>query len=146
MSGFLQIGEVATQTGLSIDAVRFYEREGLLRTAVRSNGGFRLFSKPDVDHLAFIRNAQALGFSLQEIRELISLKGTPHPDCQQVEHLLESKIAVVREKIASLRKLERELQRAMANCESNLRSASRGQAEDCPVLSDIPQRKRKKRR
>jgi DNA-binding transcriptional MerR regulator len=144
MSGFLQIGEVATQTGLSIDAIRFYEREGLLRTAVRSNGGFRLFSKPDVDDLAFIRNAQELGFSLQEIRELIGLKHTPHPDCQEVEHLLEKKIVLVREKIASLRKLERELQRAMANCESNLRNASHGQAEDCPVLSDISQPKKRR--
>lgn len=146
MNGLLQIGEVATQTGLSIDAIRFYEREGLLRMAARSNGGFRLFSKSDVDELSFIHRAQELGFSLQEIRELIGLKNAAHPDCQQVEQLLEHKIILVREKIASLRKLERELQRAMANCESNLRNASHGQVEDCPVLNDISQSKRKKKK
>lgn len=145
LNGLLQIGEVATQTGLTVDAIRFYEREGLLRTAARSNGGFRLFSKPDVDDLAFILNAQELGFSLQEIRELISLKNTVHPDCLQVEQLLEHKIIVVREKISALRKLERDLQRARANCKSNLRNASAGQVEDCPVLSDISKPARKKK-
>src|SRR5579884_1950409 len=141
MNGLFQIGDVAAQTGLTVDAVRFYERERLLRTAARSSGGFRLFSKSDVEDVAFIRNAQELGFSLQEIRELISLKQTLHPDCKQVEQLLKHKIATVRGKIASLRKLERELQRAMANCESNLRRASDGEADDCPVLMDISHEK-----
>jgi len=145
MNGLFQIGDVAAQTGLTVDAVRFYERERLLRTAARSSGGFRLFSKSDVEDLAFIRNAQELGFSLQEIRELISLKQTLHPDCKQVEQLLKHKIATVRGKIASLRKLERELQRAMANCESNLRRASDGEADDCPVLMDISHAKRRKK-
>lgn len=144
MGGLLQIGEVATQTGLSVDAIRFYERERLLRTAARSNGGFRLFSQSDVDDLAFIHNAQDLGFSLQEIRDLITLKNTL-PDCGQVEKLLEHKITVIREKIASLRRLERELRRAVANCESNLRGAH-GQVEDCPVLNDISKPKRKRKR
>jgi DNA-binding transcriptional MerR regulator len=136
--GLLQIGDVAAQTGLSVDAIRFCERERLLLHAARSNGGFRLFSKSDVEDLAFIRNAQELGFSLQEIRELITLKRTAHPDCKQVEKYLEQKTAVVREKIAALRKLERELRRAMANCESHLRH---GRSENCPVLAEISQTK-----
>lgn len=137
MGGHLLIGDVAEQTGLTVDAIRFYERERLLRTPVRSSGGFRLFSKSDVENLAFIGKAQELGFSLQEIRELIVLKQSPHPDCRQVEQLLEHKIAIIREKISALRKLERDLHRAAANCESNLRRASHGQADECPVLTEI---------
>jgi len=143
MAGLLRIGDVAAQTGLTVDAIRFYERERLLQAAARSNGGFRLFSKSDVEDLAFICNAQELGFSLQEIRELITLKRALHPDCKQVEQLLEHKIAAVREKIAALRRLERELQQAMANCESNLRH---GQAEDCPVLAGISLAKRSRKK
>jgi DNA-binding transcriptional MerR regulator len=146
MNGFLQIGDVAAQTGLSADAIRFYERERLLHAAARSSGGFRLFTVSDVADLTFIRNAQELGFSLQEIRELLDLKQTSHPDCRQVEQLLEHKIAIVRGKIAALRKLERELHRAVANCESNLRRASLGRIKDCPVLTDISQASGRKKK
>ncbi len=145
MGTLLQIGDVASQTGLSIDTIRFYERERLLHAAARSNGGFRLFSKSDVDDLAFIRNAQELGFSLQEIRDLVGLKNTRHPDCNQVEQLLTHKIAAVRAKIAALRKLERELQRTMIQCRSNLRHAASDKAEDCPALNDISHRSEMKR-
>jgi DNA-binding transcriptional MerR regulator len=139
MNALLQIGDVAAQTGLTVDAIRFYERERLLRAAARSSGGFRLFSKSNVDDLAFIRNAQELGFSLQEVRELMALKGALHPDCKQVEQLLDHKISTVRAKIAALRNLERELHRAKANCESNLNNQSLGKLRNCPVLTDISQ-------
>jgi DNA-binding transcriptional MerR regulator len=145
MGALLQIGDVANQTGLSVDTIRFYERERLLHAAARSNGGFRLFSKSDVDDLAFIRNAQELGFSLQEIRDLVGLKNTRHPDCNQVEQLLTHKIASVRAKIAALRKLERELQRTMTQCRSNLRHATSDKAENCPALSDISHRNERER-
>jgi DNA-binding transcriptional MerR regulator len=137
MSGLLQIGDVASQTGLTVDAIRFYERERLLHTTARSSGGFRLFSGSDIEDLTFIRNAQELGFSLQEIRELLSLKQKSQPDCRQVEQFLEHKIAVVRRKIAALRLLERELQRAVDDCQSNLRRVADAPAHDCPVLNDI---------
>jgi DNA-binding transcriptional MerR regulator len=146
MSARLQIGDVAAQTGLTVDAIRFCERERLLHTPVRSSGGFRLFSKSDVGDLAFIGNAQELGFSLQEIRELMALKNSLHPDCKQVEQLLDHKITTVRAKIAALRNLERELQRAKANCESNLSDRSPDKIEDCPVLSDISQARGGKKR
>jgi len=61
-----QIGKVASQTGLSIDAIRFYEREGLLSKPMRSEGRFRLYREQDIQQLRFIRKAQELGFSLQE--------------------------------------------------------------------------------
>jgi DNA-binding transcriptional MerR regulator len=145
MNGLIQIGDVATRTGQTVDAIRFYERERLLHTAARSSGGFRLFSVEDVEDLTFIRNAQQLGFSLDEIRELLSLKHASRPDCSQVEQLLEHKIAIVRGKIAALRKLERELQRAAADCKLNLRCVPNGPAENCPLLAEISLPKRRKK-
>jgi DNA-binding transcriptional MerR regulator len=137
MNGLMLIGDVATRTGLTVDAIRFYERERLLHIAARSSGGFRLFSLRDIEDLTFIRNAQELGFSLDEIRELLGLKHAPHPDCSQVEQLLEHKIGIIRRKIASLQKLERELHRAAADCKSNLQRVSNGPAESCPALAEI---------
>lgn len=146
LGSLLQIGNVAERTGLTADAIRFYERERLLHTATRSSGGFRLFSGSDVADLKFIRNAQELGFSLEEIRELLGLKHASHPDCRVVEELVEHKLEIVRGKIASLRKLERELRQAAAECKSNLGHANNGQAENCPVLEDISRGRRRQKK
>ena len=146
MGALLQIGDVANETGLSVDTILFYKRERLLPKAARSNGGFRLFSQSDVADLEFIRNAKELGSSLEEIRDLVSLKRTRNPDCSQVEKMLEHKIATVRAKIAALRKLERELERTMNQSQANLRKVSDGNAEDCPALSEISQLKGRKKR
>jgi len=143
---FLQIGDVVSQTGLSADTIRFYERERLLHRPARSSGGFRLFSKSDVEDLAFIRSAQELGFSLQEIRDLIGLKDARYPDCERVEKMLEHKISAVRAKITALRRLERDLAQTMIRCQANLRKVEEGKPEICPALSKISQRKGRKRR
>ena len=142
MGALLQIGDVANETGLTVDTIRFYEKERLLKAATRSSGGFRLFSHADLADLTFIRNAQELGFSLHEIRELVELKNTRHPDCAHVERMLEEKTASVRSKIAALRKLERELNHAMIRCQKNLRKVANGSAEDCPALNDISRSKK----
>lgn len=144
MGALLQIGDVASETGLTVDTIRFYERERLLPRAARSSGGFRLFSQSDVADLEFIRNAQELGFSLLEIRDLLNLRNTRPPHCGEVEMLLEHKIGSVRAKISALRKLERELMWAMKRCQANLRESS-GKARSCPALSDISQRNGKKK-
>jgi DNA-binding transcriptional MerR regulator len=145
MGAFLQIGDVVSETGLSADTIRFYERERLLHRAARSTGGFRLFSKADVADLEFIRSAQELGFSLHEIRDLIGLKDARHPNCERVEKMLEHKISSVRAKITALRKLERDLVQTMIHCQANLRRAERGKAKDCPALSEISRTKGRKR-
>jgi DNA-binding transcriptional MerR regulator len=146
MGGFLQIGDLARQTGLSADTIRFYERERLLRRPVRSSGGFRLFSQSDVADLAFIRNAQNLGFSLEEIRDLVDMKNARHSDCAEMERTLKRKIATVRVKISALRKLERELKQATVRCQKNLSQARSGQTGPCPALTDISNTNEGKRR
>ena len=69
--GAAKIGQIAQETGLSIDTIRFYEKQGLLKRSPRTEGGFRLFALSDIETLKFVRKAQELGFSLNEIRELL---------------------------------------------------------------------------
>ena len=81
-----RIGRVAQETGLSIDTIRFYEKQGLLRRSPRTEGGFRLFAvDDDVERLKFVRRAQQLGFSLNEIRELLMLQADHIPACSHVK-------------------------------------------------------------
>lgn len=123
----VQIGRLARETGLSVDTIRFYEREGLLREPPRSEGGFRLYATGDVGHLRFIRRAQELGFSLAEVRELLSIERERGRACTQVRGLIGRKLEAVRGKMDSLKALEASLEAALDECETAARDA-------CPVL------------
>jgi DNA-binding transcriptional MerR regulator len=87
-----RIGQVAHETGISIDTIRFYEKQGLLKRSPRTEGGFRLFGAGDIETLKFVRKAQELGFSLKEIRELLMLRAEHVPACSHVKELLEQKL------------------------------------------------------
>lgn len=137
MTPELQIGRVARETGLTIDTIRFYERKGLVRQQARSRGGFRLFSREDVRSLKFVRHAQELGFSLKEIRELQALRGGSVRACEHVRDLLEQKVSRVREKLEELKRLEHELDDALARCRAGLPRRSHHREESCPLLDEI---------
>src|SRR6266567_5723425 len=102
----LQIGQVAKRTGLTVDAIRFYEKLGLLPRPARTDGGYRLYHEREVADLEFIQKSQQLGFSLNEIRELFSIQRYPQEVCVHVRDLIAQKLAVVRAKIDELQKLE----------------------------------------
>ena len=133
----IRIGEAAKQTGLSVDTIRFYEREGLLKRSTRTEGGFRLFGQHQIHALKFIRKAQELGFSLQEIRELVYLQGDEIESCEHVRELLEQKAASVRAKIEELRKLQRSLEKALHQCERVLGETGPTHKGGCPVLKEL---------
>ena len=133
----LQIGAVAQETGLTVDAIRFYEKSGLLKRPPRTEGGFRLFRMQDVQNLKFIRKAQDLGFSLQEIRELLLLQGDSVAACGHVRELLDQKLASVRGKIEELQKLERSLASALRKCDRELKALGASHEERCPVLEEL---------
>ena len=135
MSDPLKIGDVAKKTGLSIDTIRFYEKQGLLRSPSRSEGGFRLFQETDIANLRLIRSGQSLGFSLDEIRDLLSIRNGISLPCADVKRLLEQKLLSVREKIAELNSLEGEITTALKECKQALRRANSGSQANCPVLS-----------
>ncbi len=143
MSQLARIGQVAQETGLSIDTIRFYEKQGLLKRSPRTEGGFRLFGVGDIETLKFVRKAQELGFSLNEIRELLILRAEHVPACSHVKELLEQKLTAVGQKITELQGLERGLKRALRKCKHELKTAAPGHEECCPVLEEINQAARK---
>jgi len=130
----LQIGAVASRSGLTVDAIRFYEKQGLLAKLSRTAGGFRVYTEPDVERLNFVSRAQALGFSLGEIRELLLLRDAGGETCSHVHDLLDEKLTAIREKIAELRKLERQLKEATMRCSRELAKECAG---SCPVIDEI---------
>src|SRR5574341_1856143 len=108
-AGTLQIGELAARSGVSIDTVRYYERRKLLPAAPRTAGGFRLFSPDAVERVRFIKQAQDLGLSLDEIGELLSSGGAQ--ECERVRDLLRIKLTDLDERMRRLRDFRRTLSR-----------------------------------
>ncbi len=137
MTGSLKIGPAARLAGLSIDTIRFYQRQGLLEQPPRTAGGFRLFDSEQLDRLRFIRQAQDLGFSLTEIRELLILESRQTGACSHVQELLERKLAAVRGKLGDLRKLQAKLGKSLRKCRRELRNKTVAHGDRCPVLAEI---------
>jgi DNA-binding transcriptional MerR regulator len=136
----LQIGQVSGRTGVSIDAIRFYEKQRLLESPARTEGGFRLFRAGDISRIRFIRRAQQLGFSLPEIRELMVLQREGEETCSHVRDLLRGKISAIRQKIRELSTLEAELATSLRKCERKLRQTTGSHGECCPVLEEMANR------
>lgn len=126
----MQIGVVAKKIGLSVDAIRFYERNGLLPRPARTQGGFRRYAETDVETLTFVRRVQGLGFKLSEIRGLLRLRGDRLQPCGPVQRRLQEKLADVHRKLADLHKLEHELRLALRSCKKEMRK----QDAHCPIL------------
>jgi DNA-binding transcriptional MerR regulator len=129
------IGQMSKQTGVSIDAIRFYERSRLLAAPTRSEGGFRLYSSADLAALQFIRNLQTLGFSLNEIREFVSLRTNDLRACSAVRKMLDHKLRDIHAKRIALTELERELRAALTKCDSRLKRPKGKKNARCPVLT-----------
>jgi DNA-binding transcriptional MerR regulator len=127
----MQIGTVAKRIGLSVDAIRFYERSALLPLAPRTSGGFRRYGNSDVETLLFIRRVQALGFTLDEIRELLAMRQSKLRSRGTVRRRIKQKLERVRVKLEDLEKLEHELDAALRSCNRELRK----RAVDCPILA-----------
>jgi len=139
MAEAVHIGKAAKLAGVSVDTIRFYQKLGLIQTATRSAGGYRLFDREQIRDLKFVRHAQELGFSLNEIKELLALREKRHT-CSQVQSMLKHKLADVREKIKSLVRLESELQVALRNCNRELLLKRELKHEDCcPLLTRLDQ-------
>ena len=125
----MQIGIVAKKVGLSVDAIRFYERNALLSRPARTQGGFRQYGELDAETLAFIRRVQGLGFKLSEIRDLLKLRGNRLQPCAPVQRHLQEKLADVQRKLSDLHKLEHELRLALRSCNKELHKRS----AHCPI-------------
>ena len=108
------IGAVARQAGVSVRAIRFYERERLLGPPARTEKGYRLYSDDEVRQLQFIKKAKLLGFSLKEIQEILALRKEKRVVCSHVGRALEKKLEAIRERVKELKALEASLKRLAA--------------------------------
>lgn len=127
----MYIGRIARKTGLSVDAIRFYERSEILARPRRTQGGFRLYTDQDVEAVLFVRRAQRLGFSLPQIRELLALSRNRGRACAAVRDQLQRKRGDVRAKIRELEHLDNALRAALRHCQTELRK----RASRCPLLA-----------
>ena len=124
------IGALARRTDTKIQTIRYYEQIGLLPEPARTAGNQRVYADTDVERLAFIRHARALGFSLDDVRALLTLSDEPGRSCEEVDALAQDHLANVEARIASLTALKTELERMIDRCRG-------GQVADCRILSVI---------
>jgi MerR family mercuric resistance operon transcriptional regulator len=127
----MKIGEVADRGGVNLQTIRYYEREGLLPVPPRLPSGYRMFSEGTVRRVRFIKRAQELGFTLAEVRELLSLRVDARRSSADVKRLAQSKIANIEEKISALQTMKKALSRVTAQC------SGCGPASECPILDSI---------
>ena len=114
----MTIGELAVQTGVNVQTVRYYERRGIVVAARRSRSGYRVYGEDDVKRIRFIKQAQQLGFSLNEISDLLSLRVEQRRSCATVERRARARIADVERKIDELRRIQLVLEQLAAACSS----------------------------
>lgn len=124
-----QIGPIAKATGVSIQAIRYYERRGLLAPVLRRDSGYRIYGEEALQKLRFIKNAQELGFPLKEIRSLLRLRGGQSR--QRLKRKVATHAAIVKEKIAFLRAIDKALSNLLCACRPGVRG------EACPILRNL---------
>lgn len=129
----MRIGEIARLTACPIQAIRYYERVGLLPRPLRSSGNFRLYGETHVERLEFIRRCRSLDMSLNEIRILVRHRQAPREDCGEVNHVLDDQIARVAARIQELMALERELRDLREQCSEGRTAAN------CGILKELAQ-------
>lgn len=127
----LSIGELAKRAEVAVDTVRYYERRDLLAPAARLTSGYRQYGAVEVKRLRFIRRAKALGFSLDDIRELLSLSDSQ--DVAKVKRAAEIKLVDIDARIAELQSIQRGLHSLIAACPGH------GSADACPILNALTQ-------
>jgi len=112
-----RIGELAKLAGVTPDTVRYYEKQHMMDHEVRTQGGFRLYTDQDLQRLKFIRHARQLGFTLESIRELLSIRVDPeHHTCQESKSIVQARLSEVEERIEELQTMRRSLQHLNDAC------------------------------
>jgi MerR family mercuric resistance operon transcriptional regulator len=126
----IAIGGLSKHTGTNIETIRYYERVGLLPAPARSSGGYRLYGTDHLKRLNFVRRARALGFSVAEVRKLLTLADQKRRPCAEVRVVAKAHLEDVKAKIADLRQMERVLKDTVARCEA-------GGGSHCPMIDAL---------
>lgn len=131
-NGMLTIGKLAKVGDVSHDTLRYYEREGLLTPASRSESGYRLYDEHALRRIRFIQHAQSCGFTLAEVRELLHLRRDEHACCQDVRQLAVEKKLQLAVKIRAMQAMSDTLDRLIEAC-----SGDELGLDDCPILAAL---------
>jgi MerR family transcriptional regulator, mercuric resistance operon regulatory protein len=126
----LTIGALSEQTEVNIETIRYYERIGILPNPPRSAGGHRLYADEHTRRLVFIRRSRELGFSLEQVRELLGLSSGRRMVCAKVKTITEQHLADIRRRVRDLQRLERVLSAMAAQCRGD-------EFTDCPILEAL---------
>ncbi|QNK01844.1 heavy metal-responsive transcriptional regulator [Dyella telluris] len=127
----MTIGAVARRVGVAIDTIRYYEREGLLPEPLRRASGYRSYDEGAVRQLRFIRRAKDLGFTLEEIRDLLTLSADRHRGVKAVKQRAEERLAAIDERIAELTRVRNGLEQLIDACPGH------GAPDQCPILKAL---------
>lgn len=118
--GYLRIGELSKETDISVSALRYYEQIGLFTPAYKAESKYRYYKESDISLAIFIKKAQYLGFSLDEVREILNERKSGKSACPKVRLFAKSKITELQEKVNELKKLENSLKGYITECQSEL--------------------------
>ena len=121
----MTIGRLARRTGVTVDTLRFYERQGIIGRPRRMVSGYRNYSDEVIDRLQFVKDAKGLGFSLREIRELLSMGVRSTGECGPLTRKAETKLAEMTTEIARLQRLQRTLRKMICDCQGCVPANSR---------------------
>ena len=130
------IGALADAAAVNVETIRFYQRKGLIPAPVRPSGSIRRYASADLARVRFIKSAQRLGFSLDEVSDLLTLEDGTH--CDEARALAERKLRDVREKLTVLRRIESALGKLVVQC------GSAPGAVTCPLIASLQQERRQK--
>jgi DNA-binding transcriptional MerR regulator len=128
----LTIGKLAELADVSANAVRFYEREGLMQVPAKTDSGYRLYDLQAVERLHFIKQAQHCGFTLSEIQDLLRLRDQASSCCNDVRNKVIEKKLELEARIKSMKVMSKSLDLLIAACSNDVRPA-----EDCPILATL---------
>jgi Cd(II)/Pb(II)-responsive transcriptional regulator len=147
----MRIGELAASTGVDVENIRYYEREGLLAAPARQANGYRAYGTSHLERLAFIRHCRALEIPLADIRRLLDFAARPTAKCGDVDRLIDEQLLKVRARLKSMRALERQLTELRKRCDARhavgecgilheLVAAAHGEACACHGTAAMPRR------
>ncbi|WP_057830555.1 MerR family transcriptional regulator [Colwellia sp. TT2012] len=126
------IGQLAKKTACKVETVHYYEKIGLMPEPPRTDGGHRVYALPHVKRLNFIRRSRALGFRIEQIKELLKFIDEPNHYCGEVKAMAMQQASVVQEKIDDLQRLQSALNEMIIQC-----SSGNKQVDDCPIIDAL---------
>lgn len=127
----MRIGELAAATGVDVETIRYYEREGLMPAPTRRDNGYRSYGKSHLERLAFVRHCRALDIPLAEVRRLLEFVEHPAKDCGDIDHLIDEQLTRVRARLKSMRALERQLAQLRKRCDAGHATG------ECGILHEL---------